>query len=420
MMIRFFQLTVIISTLLFLPIFDSIADDVLGQQKVFKNSDKSLSHEQDENISLDISGEVLALTALSEHDKASAQRKLLALQESNYSFNLAEQYLIYVTRANISNIDGQENKVINWLNKAIKLEPMLAKKQLDSPLFAGAYLTLANIYARMGEDKQAFDNKKKYIKKYFAHLSEQKALRVKRLNEKYDIEKKHEENELLTQNNEIKQYALASAETTKIQQYRNIAIFIVLGIIFLLLLIRQFKIRRALKKLAKTDNLTRLANRRSFFHSGYSFMAQALKHDKELSVLMLDIDNFKTINDQFGHDVGDSVICHVSALASESMRSRDVLARIGGEEFAAILPDANIEQARSIAEHIREKIQGSTFTNQENSFDISVSIGIATIREVSESFDGLLHAADMAMYKAKKNGRNRVSSNSVESEEKPN
>lgn len=420
MMIKFFKLTVIISTLLFFPAFNSIADEVIGQQKVFKSIDNPPSQDQEVQVALDVSGKVLALVALSEHDKAAAQVKLLNLQDSGFSFNYAEQYLLNITRANISDIDGQENKVINWLNKAIKLEPLLAKKQLDSPLFAGAYLTLANIYARMGEDKQAFDNKKKYIKKYFAHLSEQKALRVNRLNEKYNIEKKHEENELLTQNNEIKQYALASAETTRIQQYRNIAIFIVLGIIFLLLLIRQFKIRRALKILAKTDNLTRLANRRSFFTSGYSFMTQALKQDKELSVLMLDIDNFKAINDQFGHDVGDNVICHVSALASDSMRSRDVLARIGGEEFAAILPDANIEQARAIAEHIREKIQGSAFTNQDNSIEISVSIGIATIREVNESFDGLLHAADMAMYKAKKNGRNRVSSNSVESEEKQN
>ena len=136
-------------------------------------------------------------------------------------------------------------------------------------------------------------------------------------------------------------------------------------------------------------------------------------------------DQTNTITDQDGEfeidvAVGDEVICQVAEIGSDIFRQGDIFGRIGGEEFAAILPDANIEQARAIAEHIREKIQGSAFTNQDNNIEISVSIGIATIREVSESFDGLLHAADMAMYKAKKNGRNRVSSNSVESEEKQN
>tara|TARA_R110000737_G_scaffold982_3_gene2824 strand:- start:450 stop:1754 length:1305 start_codon:yes stop_codon:yes gene_type:complete len=386
------------------------ADEIIGQQQVFKKSDSALSASQNSEGVFTLNGEILSLKSLSEHDKATAQVKLLALQASGLSLNQAEQYLLYVVRANIANVKGQENKVINWLNKAIKLEPSLAKKQLDAPLFADTYLTLASIYERQGADKKAFDSKKKYIKKYFSYLEQQKELRVKRLDEKYNIERKREENELLTHGNQIKRYALARAESAQFAQYRNIAIFLAAALVFLLLILRQFKIRRALKLLVKTDSLTLLANRRAFFDTGYSYMEQALLANGELSVLMLDIDHFKSVNDSFGHDVGDKVICHVAALASETMRSRDFLARIGGEEFAAILPDANIEQARAIAERIREKVQDNSKGNKNNTIEVTVSIGLASINDMRENFDSLLHAADIAMYQAKANGRNQVCS----------
>lgn len=400
--------------LLFVMPTSARADDTLGQQPVFKAVDGLYSTQQDVKEILPINVEILSLKTLSEHDRVSAQAKVLKFQELDLTLNQAELYILHLIRANIADIEGQEHKVVNWLNKAIKLEPSLAKRQSNSPLFARAYLMLASIYERQGADKKAFDSKKIYIKKYFAYLKQQKSLRVKRLNEKYDIERKHEENELLRQNSQIKYLALSRAESERKQQNRNIAIFIVAAVILFLLLLRQFKIRRALTLLAKTDSLTLLPNRRSFFDNGYAYMEQALLEDRELSVLMLDIDHFKKINDSFGHDVGDKTLCNVAALANETMRSRDFLARIGGEEFAAILPDATIEQARAIAERMREKIQESSNENIDNNSQITVSIGLASIRDVRESFDGLLHAADMAMYQAKTNGRNQVCSYCIE------
>ncbi|ARD45106.1 GGDEF domain-containing protein [Colwellia sp. PAMC 21821] len=395
----------------------AIAEEFQGKQQGANILESSDVQPQESLEVLAVNAEILSLVSLSEQDKAAAQIELLALNESSVRLNVAEQYLLLVVRGNIANLPGQEHKVINWLNKAIKLEPSLAKKQLDTPLFANIYLTLANLYEKQGEDQQAYDSKKQYIEKYFSHLKEQKEHRVKQLNEKYNIEKKREENELLTQNSQIKHYALASAESERIQQHRNIAIFIVAGMVLFLLLLRQFKIRRALKLLAKRDSLTRLPNRRSFFSSGDNYMTQALTADKELSVLMMGIDNFKTINDELGHEVGDKVICRVAVLASETMRSRDFFSRISDEEFAAILPDASIEQARAIAEHIREKIQNDTKVNQINNLQVTVSIGIASIQDVKGNFDNLLHAADMAMYQAKADGHNQVCSYSTDIKE---
>lgn len=414
--IKSFVLSFLLSFWLINISFQTLADENINKQQAFTSSGSPQINPDNSKEILVISGAVYALKTLSEHDKSAAQIKLLEMLSSGVTLNIAEQYLLNVVRANISNTDGQEHKVINWLNKAIALEPSLSSKQLDSPLFADSYLLLSDVYQRQGEDQLAFDNKKKYIKKYFSHLKQYKELRVKRLNEKFNIEKKHEENELLAQNNEIKQYALSRAESDRTQQHIHIAIFIVAVSVFFLLLVRQFKIRRALKLLAKTDSLTQLPNRRSFFSRGNAYMNKALSSDKELSILMLDIDDFKTINDNLGHDAGDSVICRVAALADETMRSRDFLARIGGEEFAAILPDATIEQARSIAEHIREKVQDNASNNISNNINnntkqqtaVTVSIGIASIRDVKEDFDSLLHAADLAMYQAKVKGCNQV------------
>jgi diguanylate cyclase (GGDEF)-like protein len=393
------------------------SDEITGQQEAFNQGNSLYAKQQRPIVFFAINSEILSLNSLSVHDKVAAEVKLLAWQKLSLTVNVAEQYLLYVVRANIADVAGQEHKVMNWLNKALKLERLLAKKQLDSPLFSSAYLTLANIYASQGEDKKAFDSKKKYMNKYFTHLKQQKEYRVKRLNEKYHIEKKHEENELLRQNSQIQHFSLTRAESERSQQHRNIAIFIAVGSLFFLLLLRQFKIRQALKLLVKTDSLTLLPNRRLFFSHGATFMNQALTGNKALSILILDIDNLKNINDNFGYDAGDSVIAQVGVLAGETMRSRDFLARIGGEEFAAILPEATLAQARAIAEHIREKIQANISKNQNNNIQVTVSIGIASIADIKESFDSLLHAADLAMYQAKANGHNQVCSYSTERKE---
>lgn len=408
---KYVMLTVATLLFLIMNVYTTVvANEIIGQQKVFNKLTNTFSTLPKSAGILEVNSEILSLEALSKHDKASAQVKLLTLQASISRLNIAEQYVLHVVRANIANIAGQEHKVINWLNKAIKLEPFLDVKQLNTPLFSNVYLTLATVYESQGENRKAFESKQLYIKKYFAFLQQQKDHRLTRLNEKYNLEKRHEENELLTQNSQIKRYALAHAESERHQQYRNIAIFLTVAIVFFVLLLRQFRTRRALKLLAKTDSLTCLPNRRAFFKSGYSYMDEALRSDKALSVLMLDIDNFKQINDQFGHDVGDDIICIVAALASETMRARDFLSRIGGEEFAAILPDANIEQARAIAERIREKTQDHISENPAGNIQVTVSIGLASINDVNDSFDSLLHAADLAMYQAKADGRNQVRS----------
>jgi len=180
--------------------------------------------------------------------------------------------------------------------------------------------------------------------------------------------------------------------------------------LFVVLLFRQLRIRLILRRLAKTDSLTGIFNRRTLFEQGEKLTAISIENTSQLSVILFDIDHFKLVNDTYGHDIGDSVIQSIAHLGSETMRSRDVFARLGGEEFAAILPGTSLDQAKAFAERFREKVESFNLTNHENSHRVTISAGVANLSQVEVDFDSLLHAADEAMYLAKNQGRNQVCS----------
>jgi diguanylate cyclase (GGDEF)-like protein len=385
----------------------TFADDFLSQERLLNSFKVPLFKINKQAVVYPIDPKILSLYELSAHDSVNAQAKLQQLQQMTLTLNQAEHYLMYVVLANLANVAGQENTVINWLKKAITLEPSLNEEQLNSPNFANAHLILANVYQQQGTYQKAFDSKKAYIKKYSDHLASQNKLRIEGLNEKHHMKTKYEENQLLGQSSELRSLELLQAESQRKRQNINITIIIFTGLLFFFLLLRQFRIRRALKILIKTDSLTQLINRKTFFKNGYRYMEHTLEEQSELCVIMVDIDNFKQLNDKFGYDVGDKVIVLVARLGSEAMRSRDILARIDGEEFAAILPDTNIGQARAIAGRIREKIQDSV-DKELNELSISVSIGLASSEDDIGNFDHLFHAAEVATRQAKKQGGNGV------------
>lgn len=157
-----------------------------------------------------------------------------------------------------------------------------------------------------------------------------------------------------------------------------------------------------LDRQANHDPLTGALNRRSFSVLIEQAIAHSQRYVKPLSVLIMDLDNFKQINDRFGHDVGDEVLCRFVTVAEKVLRGEDIFCRFGGEEFVALLPNATAEQAHKAAERLR-----SAFENSDDNglITISVSIGIAE-RGHNEDFDSLLRRADAALYHAKDEGRN--------------
>ncbi|MCA1908298.1 MAG: GGDEF domain-containing protein [Magnetospirillum sp.] len=157
---------------------------------------------------------------------------------------------------------------------------------------------------------------------------------------------------------------------------------------------------RSLRHLASVDPLTEVLNRRSFFEQ-----AQAVSGP--VSVLMLDLDRFKAINDRFGHATGDRVIVTFARLLRDALRRDDVLGRMGGEEFAIILPGVDQSRALEVAERIRAACEAETVT-AENGFAVRLTVSIGVAEGDGAHLDALLKQADMAMYQAKEKGRNRV------------
>lgn len=175
---------------------------------------------------------------------------------------------------------------------------------------------------------------------------------------------------------------------------------ITLALILALLLFRPIN---ALQRQAREDPLTGLLNRRSFDE-----MAARLHRDHAMSVIMIDVDNFKSINDEWGHAVGDEVLQVVARRIKRTLSDEALLARYGGEEFAILLPDSALDAAIIIAERIREQIAGAPVKTSIGTAGITISLGIADINEHDDSLAGLLDRADQRLLLAKKRGRNLV------------
>ncbi|TWI03532.1 diguanylate cyclase (GGDEF)-like protein [Luteimonas cucumeris] len=161
-------------------------------------------------------------------------------------------------------------------------------------------------------------------------------------------------------------------------------------------------------QLATHDALTELYNRRHFSELIEREIARALRHQRPLALCIIDVDLFKPVNDRYGHATGDGVLQQIALLIHRHVRNDDIAARIGGEEFAVLLPECDNYAAGSFAERLREAIAATRFAPGGEPRQITVSIGIAALSEGCGTRSRLMAAADAALYRAKSQGRNRV------------
>lgn len=165
----------------------------------------------------------------------------------------------------------------------------------------------------------------------------------------------------------------------------------------------------ALERLACVDGLTGLNNRRHFLTLAESEWSRFQRYQRPLALLMIDIDFFKSVNDTYGHDAGDAVLKAVAESLHRSKRSSDIAGRLGGEEFALILPEATLDRAIAAGERYRTLIAGRPIIAMGRQISVTVSIGVGVAETGMCGFEDLLKRADVALYEAKNSGRNRVS-----------
>ncbi|WP_409477743.1 diguanylate cyclase [Pseudobdellovibrio sp. HCB154] len=279
------------------------------------------------------------------------------------------------------------------LAKAEELNAKSFSQQLASDIFQAR----SQVFESTGQWKQAFESISE-LKKSSDSLFKMKAdEQLNRMNALFDVEMLQKElsNSQRVQNLQLLALALAAG-------------LLIFGVIFT---IKQIKMARAMRALALTDEMTKIPNRRHIIEYGKQMLNTCQRQDKALSVVIFDIDHFKKINDTFGHAVGDEVIKKVAFIGRNSLRQEDMIGRIGGEEFLAILPFTGAEAAREVAERIRLHIQKYNFSNIAENLQVTVSVGVVTqeLPRGSVSLDQLIHDADEALYNVKQNGRNGVS-----------
>jgi len=188
----------------------------------------------------------------------------------------------------------------------------------------------------------------------------------------------------------------------------SLVICALVTILVVLLILRMVNVyHRRLADMALIDGLTGVANRHAFSMSFSQALANVRRKGEKMSILMIDIDHFKAVNDRFGHLAGDRILQDIVVLIKHRIRGLDILCRWGGEEFLVLLQGADLEGACNVAEQLRAEVETGRFGERDRSANVTISVGVAQYREGDSEME-ITGRADQALYRAKANGRNRV------------
>lgn len=339
-----------------------------------------------------------ASTALSLLDKASN------LQKQVPDARLAAQ--IQLLRGTVLHQLKRLSEAASELQQAL-----VVFRQADSPGELGAvYDELAGVEADLGNWRDAYDYRTLAKSTATRLLRNQIDQRFATLKVEFDTETREKENALLTLQNDANQKTLAQKQRAGKLQNTVIALTVLLAAVLAAIMIYQRRNTRRMRALAMTDELTGAPNRRAILGQ----LNELLRESPDpTSLLIIDIDHFKTINDRHGHLVGDETLRALTTHLVASLGQAGYFGRLGGEEFAAILPATGIEQAVATAERVREQVMQIDLSRWLGERRLTVSIGVATSTPLRDSITGVLRRADTALYAAKDAGRNCVRRSSV-------
>lgn len=200
-------------------------------------------------------------------------------------------------------------------------------------------------------------------------------------------------------------YLAKGSHSNLIVIYWNSAVRLAFFLVVVHLLSKNKNALRLEKVLARTDPLTGIRNRRAFFELADIEIDRCRRYDHPLTVTYVDCDDFKRINDEFGHETGDALLCHIAETIQRHTRSMDIPARIGGDEFAILLPETSGPSVREVTNRLHQELLDAM---QENNWSITFSLGVVTFLNPPESANAMMMSVDELMYSAKREGKNRV------------
>ncbi len=301
---------------------------------------------------------------------------------------------------------GQHTAAMERYRQALPL----IKRNGNDRYLAMLYKAQAASQEALGWTASALSDYKRYADLQLKLQGKMRLEQGRMLEYEYEIRRRDFENRQLRAEADSKQQEVATLEA--VRRWQSLAI--VLAALFVALLSslawRQWRKSRHLRDLTLLDPLTGIANRPGIEREAARALDASARNGTPLSLLMLDLDHFKSINDRYGHAAGDKVLRATAAVWQAQLRGRDPLGRIGGEEFVVVCPDTTLEQALLVAGRLREAAHGLRFDDIDPTLAVSVSIGAAQARKSGDSCDALIDRADAALYRAKQQGRDRVES----------
>ncbi len=278
-----------------------------------------------------------------------------------------------------------------------------------SPALVVAEKTLYEIGMRRNDSAMTFDHYKKYAEADKAYLNDVKARELAYQLVKHETKQKTQTIDLLNKKNEV----LQLEQTVAKQKAHYTAILVGLLVILLAMLLlwayRTKRMQLAFRRLAETDALTGISNRDHFTKLAQQAISEASRKSETLGMIMFDLDDFKSINDRYGHLTGDWVLKQVTAACKPIFRKQDCFGRIGGEEFAILVQATDLSSAREMADRFRKHIAAIDTSETGHDFTVTASFGVTTTSLSGYVFDALISNSDEALYQSKREGRNRVS-----------
>lgn len=321
-----------------------------------------------------------------------------------YQLNAAEKYLFLMIKANEIRLKGMHEAIIFHLSKAQQLESAINADQLNQTPFIFLYERLANSYAATKRFKEAVGAHKKFMVKHAIFLKNER----EKLN--FTLEKNYSNAILNNQQNKDNSSFFALKENltqsigNQVTNKKNIYLVSFIGGIFAVLLFHSRYTAKRIQTLFAEDPLTGLLTRQAIFEQGESIIKQCTEQKQSLCLIAININDFSSLNKQYGDFVGDELLKQFAALVNESMRTRDVFSRIEDATYVAVLPQASVDQAKALAEHLKEKMSNVTFNYIGISEQISVSIGISSMSDTLNNFEMLLNSAMKVLYEIKGSG----------------
>ncbi len=266
----------------------------------------------------------------------------------------------------------------------------------------------AEMYANQQDFRAAYISYRKFHDLHEANFRNENSENLQSLRVRFDSELREQQNIVLREQNARQEAALSSQ---KRQMFLYVAVAALLATLALFLLYALHKgrqLRQRLNAMAHTDELTALPNRRYLMQTAHQEVERARRYQMPLALAVLDLDNFKMINDQFGHAIGDEVLRQFAGTCRTGLRQMDMLGRVGGEEFVLLLPHTGLAEAEPLLQRLREAFRNGNWDRLNGQLQPTVSVGLTELSGVDGGLADLLRRADETLYEAKQKGRNCV------------